>query len=49
MHICAIGIIILICQKLGLVGPMQQKIKLPSPHDIFDFLIFNGFLEIPLT
>ena len=25
-------IIILICQKLGSVGPVQQKIKLPSPY-----------------
>ena len=26
-----IGIIILIYRKLGSVGPVQQKIKLPSP------------------
>ena len=26
-----VSIIILICQKLGLVGPIQQIIKLPSP------------------
>ena len=25
-------IIILICQKLGTVGPVQQKIKLPSSN-----------------
>ena len=25
-------IIILICQKLGSVGPVQQKNKLPSPQ-----------------
>ena len=24
-------IVILICQKLGSVGPVQQKIELPSP------------------
>ena len=27
-----ISIIILICQNLELVGPLQQKIKLPSPY-----------------
>ena len=32
MFICEISIIILICQKLELVGPIQQKIKLPSPN-----------------
>ena len=34
MCICEISIItiILICQKLGLVGPAQQKIKLSSPN-----------------
>ena len=26
-----VSIIILICLKLELVGPVQQKIKLPSP------------------
>ena len=32
MYICEISIIIiLICRKLGWVGPVQQKIKLPSP------------------
>ena len=31
--ICEISIIIiLICQKLGSVVPVQQKIKLPSPY-----------------
>ena len=30
--IIIIIIIILSCQKLGLVGPVQQKIKLPSPE-----------------
>ena len=36
MFICEISIIIiLICQKLGSVGPVQQKIKLPSPNPIF--------------
>ena len=29
--IIIIIIIILVCQKLGSVGPVQQKIKLPSP------------------
>ena len=32
MFICEISIIILICQKLGSVGPVQQKIKLSSPN-----------------
>ena len=36
MFICEISIIIiiLICQKLRLVGPVQQKIKLPSPYPL---------------
>ena len=35
MFICEISIIIiLIYQKLGLVGPKQQKIKLPLPNAI---------------
>ena len=29
MFICEISITILICQKLGSVGPVPQKIKLP--------------------
>ena len=29
--VCEISIIILTCQKLGYVGPVQQKIKLPLP------------------
>ena len=35
MFICEIStIVISICQKLELVGPVQQEIKLPSPnHD----------------
>ena len=32
MFICEIRII-LICQKLQLIGPVQQKIKLPSPKE----------------
>ena len=32
MFIYKISIIILICQKLGTLGPIQQKIKLPSPN-----------------
>ena len=33
MFICDISIIIiLICQKLGSVAPVQQKVKLPSPN-----------------
>ena len=33
MFIREISIIILICLKLGSVGPEQQKIKLPSPNN----------------
>ena len=29
---CKVSIIVLIYQKLGSVGPVQQKIKLPSPN-----------------
>ena len=32
---CICEIIILICQELGSVGPVQQQIKLPSPYKIF--------------
>ena len=33
MFIYGISIfVILICQKLGLVGPIQQKLKLPLPN-----------------
>ena len=33
MLICEISIIIiLICQKIGSDGPIQQKIKLPLPY-----------------
>ena len=35
-------IIILIYRKLGSVGPIQQKIKLPSPH-IQVFVFLNQF------
>ena len=36
MFICEISIIIiLICQKLESVGPVQQKIELPSPNPHF--------------
>ena len=36
MFICEISIIIIsICQKLRSVGPVQQKIKLPSPNRPF--------------
>ena len=36
--VCEVSIIMLISQKLGSVGPVQQQIKLPSPklkHSIF--------------
>ena len=32
IFICEISIIILIYQKSGSVGPVQQKIKLPLPY-----------------
>ena len=32
MFVYKISIIILICQKLGTLGWIQQKIKLPSPN-----------------
>ena len=32
MFIYEINIVILLRQKLGLVGPIQQKIKLPLPY-----------------
>ena len=35
VFIYEISIIILICQKLGLAGSVQQKIKLPSPKLIY--------------
>ena len=34
MFICEISIIILICRKLELVGPVPQKIKLPLPNHL---------------
>ena len=38
MFISEISIIILICQKLGSVVPVQQKIKLPLPYpEYFEF------------
>ena len=44
MFICEITlIIILIFQKLGLAGPIQQKIKLPLPYTS-DQIHLNGFL-----
>ena len=38
MFICEIGIIILICQKLGLIGSGQENIKLPSPYQLYKLL-----------
>ena len=35
MFKCEISIIILICQKLGSVGPVQQRIKLSLPYGLF--------------
>ena len=39
MFICEISITILICQKLGLVGPVQQNIELPSHNCDFKNLL----------
>ena len=36
MFPCEISIIILICQKLGLVGLVQQNVKLSLPYGQFD-------------
>ena len=45
MFICEISIIILIWQKLKLVGPMQQQIKLPSPKEkkLYGPFLWTGF------
>ena len=37
MFIYEISVIILVCWKLGLVGPIQQKIKLPFLFDINNY------------
>ena len=37
IFIYEISIIILICQKLVSVGPVKQKIQLPSPYSKFEF------------
>ena len=50
MLICEISIIIiiiiiitiLIWQKLGLLGPVQQKIKLPSPYSFINKFILDN-------
>ena len=47
MFICEISIIIIIIvilvwQKLGLIGPVQQKNKLPSPYSFTNkFILYN--------
>ena len=44
MYICEISIIvILICEKLGLVGPVQQKFKLPLPKRTLEFFSWRMF------
>ena len=53
IFICEISIIILICQKLGLVGPLQQKINLPSSKYHFVsikywFTLTNTFWKLKL-
>ena len=35
MVMCKVSIIVLICQKFGSLGPVQQKIKFPSPKRFF--------------
>ena len=45
MYICEISIIvILICEKLGLVGPVQQKFKLPCLKEHWNFFPGECFL-----
>ena len=40
MFLCKLSIIvILICQNLVLIGPVQEKIKLPSPDREHDSII----------
>ena len=46
MFICEISITILICQKLGLVGPVQQNIELSSPNCDFKNLLEVKFKMI---
>ena len=41
MFICGISIIILICRKLGPIGPVQQQIKLPSPKGLKMYLLLR--------
>ena len=50
MFICEISvIIILICQKLESVGPVQQKIKLPQPKKFSKFQNFDGMFYCGMT
>ena len=46
MFICEISIIIiLICRKLRSIGPIQQKIRLPSPNMYIEEKYFIFFWE----
>ena len=49
MLICEINVIILTCRKLEWVGPVQQKIKLPSPYLLYfsySAFWFNPYLFV---
>ena len=50
MLICEINIIIILtCRKLEWVGPVQQKIKLPSPYLLYfsySAFWFNPYLFV---
>ena len=47
MFICEISIIVLICQKLGLVAPVQQIIKLPLPNfNIINYPLANCLFKV---
>ena len=49
MFICEIsGCINLVCQKLGSVGPVQRKIKFPSPYMIKIFELQTGSIFVTL-
>ena len=49
IFIYEISIIILICQKLGSVEPVKQKIQLPSPYSKFEFFLCYRFNKYGVT
>ena len=46
---CKVSIIVLIYRKLGSVGPVQQKIKLPSPNADRSLLKQTGQIKTDLV